>query len=86
MSGPPCTPGKTAELIFSAHSCLAEDEPAARAAERLVRRGGDEVGVRHRVRVQLRRDEPGDVGHVHHEQRADLLAISANFAKSITRG
>ena len=35
-SGPPCWPGKTAELISLAYSSLAEDQPAARAAERLV--------------------------------------------------
>ena len=53
---------------------LAEDEAAARPAQRLVRGAGHEVGVRHRVGVELRRDQPGDVGHVDHEQRPDLLA------------
>ena len=42
---------------------LAEDEAAARAGERLVRRRGDEVAVRHRVRMQTRGDEPGEVRH-----------------------
>ena len=54
-SGPPCWPGNTAELIFFACSSLAEDHAAARAAERLVDRRGDDVGVRHRARVQARR-------------------------------
>ena len=45
----------------------AEDQPAAGAAERLVDRGGDDVGVRHRVGVQARGDEPGEVRHVDHQ-------------------
>ena len=52
---------------------LAEDEPGARAGEGLVARRGDEVAVRHRVRMEPRGDEPGDVGHVAEEERADLV-------------
>ena len=33
----------------------------------------DDVGPLHGVRVQARRDEARDVGHVDHEQRADLV-------------
>ena len=49
----------------------AEDHAAARAAEGLVDRGRDDVGVRHGVRVQARGDQAGEVGHVHHEHRPD---------------
>ena len=52
---------------------LAEDEAGARAGERLVRRRGDEVAVRRRVRVEARRDEAGEVRHVAEEERADLV-------------
>ena len=72
-SGPPCWPGNTAELIFLACSSLAEDHPAARAAERLVDRRRDHVGVRHRVGVQAGGDEAGEVGHVDHQLGADLV-------------
>src|SRR5918996_13331 len=51
----------------------AEDEPGARAGERLVRRRGDEVAVRHGVRVQPGGDKPGEVRHVAEEERADLV-------------
>ena len=51
----------------------AQDAAAPRAAQRLVGGEGDDVGVGHRVRVHATGDEPGDVGGVEHEQRADLV-------------
>ena len=57
----------------------AEDEAGARAGERLVRRRGDEVAVRHRVRVQPGGDEPGEVRHVAHQQRPDLVGDLAEL-------
>ena len=66
-------PGKTALSTACRVLVLAEDEAGARAGERLVAGRGDEVAVRHRVRVQPGGDEPGDVGHVAEEQRADLV-------------
>ena len=64
-SGPPCRPGKTAELIFLAIvGVVGEDDAAARAAEGLVRGGGDDVGERHGVGVQAGGDQPGEVRHV----------------------
>ena len=51
----------------------AEDESAARAAEGLVGRRRDEVGVRERARVEAGRDEPGDVGHVDPQERPDRV-------------
>src|SRR5918995_5752038 len=41
--------------------------------EPLVRRRGDEVAVLDRVRMQTGGDEPGEMGHVAEEQRADLV-------------
>ena len=55
---------------------LAQDDAAARTAQRLVRGGGDEVGVRHRRGVRAGGDEAGDVGHVDHEHAPTSLAIS----------
>jgi hypothetical protein len=52
---------------------LAQDDPRARAAERLVDRGGDHVGVGHGARVLPGRDEAGEVRHVDEEQGADLV-------------
>ena len=53
---------------------LAEDHPGARAAERLVGRRRDDVGAElDRVRVQARGDQAGEVRHVDHQQRADLV-------------
>ena len=72
-SGPPCWPGKTAESIFFCVLGSAEDQAAAAAADRLVRRRRDDVGVRHRARVQAGGDQPGEVRHVDHQQRADLV-------------
>ncbi len=51
----------------------AEDQPAARAAERLVHGGRDDVGVGHRARVQAGGDEAGEVGHVDDEEGADRV-------------
>ncbi len=50
-----------------------EHEAAARATERLVRRGGHEVGMREGTGVQPGRHESGEVGHVHEEQCADAV-------------
>ena len=72
-SGPPCQPGNTALSIALACCLGRQDAAATRAAQRLVRRERDDVGVRHRVRVRAAGDEPGDVGGVEHQQRADLV-------------
>ena len=69
------------------YSSLAEDHAAARAAQRFVRGCGDNVGIRHRGRVQPRGDKTRDVRHIHHQIRADLHRQSRGIAsKSITRG
>ena len=52
---------------------LAENESAARAAQALVRGGGHEIGIRHRVGMLSASDESGDVGHVHEEQCANAF-------------
>ena len=83
-SGPPWLPGNTDLSIALRVLCLAQDQPAARAAQRLVRRRRDDVGVRHRRRIHAAGDESGEVRHVHHEEsRRSRCAMSANAAKSI---
>ena len=72
-------PGKIWLLSVLAYGLLAQDEAAARAAQRLVRGGGDDVGERHRRRVHARGDEAGDVRHVHHHRRADLVGDLAEL-------
>ncbi len=56
-------------LVFGLH----EDDAAARAAQALVRRGGDHIGEGHGVRVFARDHQAGIVGDVHPEDRADFL-------------
>ena len=51
----------------------AEDDPAARAAEGLVDRRRDDVGVLDGVRVLAGGDQPGEVRHVHHQPGADRV-------------
>jgi len=54
---------------------LAEDHPGARAAERLVGGGGHHVGSElDRVRMQPGGHQPGEMGHIDHQQRAHLVS------------
>src|SRR5204862_8033731 len=50
-----------------------ENQAAARTAQRLVRRGGDDLRVRHRRRVNARRHETGEVRNIDHEDGPDLV-------------
>ncbi len=51
----------------------AEEQPAARPAQRLVRRRRHQVGVRERAGVDARGDEASDVGHVDEQDRPDRV-------------
>ena len=51
----------------------AQNHSAARAAQSFVRGGGNEIGVRHRARMDARGDQSRDVRHVHEEHRAHRL-------------
>ena len=51
----------------------ADDHPRAGTADRLVGRRRDDVGVGHGVRVDAGGDEAGEVGHVDHEEGADVV-------------
>ena len=59
---------------------FAEDRAAARAAHRLVGCERNRIRVGDRVGVELRRDEPGGVRHVHEEERPHFLG---NLAESL---
>ena len=73
MSGPPCWPGKTAELIGLACSSRHRIMPPRAPPSVLWIGGRDDVGVRDRVGVQAGGDQAGEVRHVDHEDRADLV-------------
>ena len=55
-----------------------QDDAAARAAQGLVGRRGDDMRVFHGVLQQPRGDQTGRVGHVHHQQRAHLVGDLAH--------
>ena len=69
----PLTVGKVAGSTAGGSSRAAEDQPAARPAERLVGRRRDDVGVRERRGMDAGRDEARDVGHVDEQQRPDAV-------------
>ena len=74
ISGPPCRPGNTAELIFLPMSgVVRQHHAAARAAQGLVRRRRHDMGVRQRAGIDAGRDQAGIVRHVDHEEGADLV-------------
>ena len=73
MSGPPWTAGKNGRIDRLGEFFLAKHDAAARAAQTLVRRRGDEVRMRHRARMFAGRDESGDVRHVDEEERVDRI-------------
>ena len=52
---------------------VGENHSAAGAAEGLMRRGGDNMRMRERRRMNSRRHKAGDVRDVRHEQRADFI-------------
>ena len=56
-----------------AYFSLRQDHAGARSAQRLVRGGGDDVGVLARVGMHARRHQAGDVRHVHQEDRAHRI-------------
>ena len=61
-----------------------QDHAAARAAQRLVRRGGDDIGVGHRVlvaREHLACDQTREVRHVDHQHRANLVSDLAHLGE-----
>ena len=66
-------PGNTPAVERLGVLLAAQDHASARSAQGLVRRGGDEVRVRHRARVAAGGDQAGDVRHVHHQQRSRLV-------------
>ena len=54
---------------------FAQHHAAARPAQGFMRGRGDKIGVRHRTRMQSRRDQPGDMRHVHHQKAPISSAI-----------
>ena len=60
---------------------LAENKSGARAAQRFVRGGGDDLRVRHGRGMHAAGDEAGEVRHVDDEQRAHLVGDLAHAGK-----
>jgi len=87
MSGPPCRPGKIAELIFFPKIIvIGKDHAAARTAQRFVCGVWQHVVVE-RIGMNARGNETGEMGHVHHEHRADLHQRSCGSAQNrLVRG
>ncbi|KAG0921463.1 hypothetical protein G6F32_015093 [Rhizopus arrhizus] len=52
---------------------IAQDHAATRPAQRLVRGGRGDVGMRHGRRVDATGDQPREVRHVGHEDRAHVV-------------
>ena len=52
---------------------VAQDQAAARAAQRFVRGGGGDMGMRHRRSMDAAGDEAGEMRHVHQEIGADAV-------------
>ena len=66
---------------------VGQDHAAARTAQRLVRRRGDDVSVRERARMLTAGNEAGEVRHVDHESaRRPRPRWRGTPAKSIWRG
>ena len=66
-------PGKMLEFRVLGKLLPAEDHPSARAAQGLVGGGCDKFGVGHRARMEPRRHQAGDMRHVNHHHRPDLV-------------
>ena len=73
--------GEDAGVHFLGKFLLAQDHAAARAAQGLVSRGGDNVGIGHGALVLPARDQTGNVRHVDHEQRAVAMGNVGEFFK-----
>jgi len=56
---------------------LAQDQAAPGSAQGLVGGRGDEISVGDGAGVMTRGHEAGDVGHIHHHERTDLVANGA---------
>jgi len=68
--------------LLSQILAVGEDDTTAGAAQSLVSGGGgDDVGVRDRVRVQSGGDEAGEVSHVDHEVGADKVGDSSELGE-----
>ena len=87
-SGPPCVPGKMAELMrLDEILVVGQDQAAAGAAQRLVGGGGHHVGVGDRVLVLAALLPDRQCGpYPPSASRRSSWAISASFSKSMARG
>jgi hypothetical protein len=67
-------PGENRRVEFLGQRLVVpQHQPAARAAQRLVRGGGGDMRVRHRRGMHAAGDEAGEMRHVHHQIGADMI-------------
>ena len=65
---------------------VGKDHAAARAAQRLVRRGGGDVGMGDGAGMQAGGHQTGDVGHVHQQDGPDLIGDGPENGRSRSCG
>ena len=78
-------PGKSG-INFLRVFLLAQNQAAARPAQRLVRRGRHKIRVLDRAGMHAGRDQTGDVRNVRQQKRADFAGNFAQPLKSMMRG
>src|ERR671925_362060 len=60
---------------------VGEHQPSARPAQSLMRRRGDDMGVREWRRMHAARDKPSEMRHIDHEISADGIGYLAESRK-----
>jgi len=75
--GPALPAREDRRIDFLGPLLVAQDHAAPRPTQRLVGRGGEDVGLAHRTRVNAARDEPRDVGDVGEQHGAHLVGDGA---------
>ena len=67
--------------MAAANSCLRQNHAGARPAQRFVRGGSDDVGVRHGRGMHAASNQSGEVRHVDQIERADFVGDLAHAGK-----
>ena len=60
---------------------LAENQAASRSSQSFMGSAGHNIRVFYRIRMMSGSDKPRDVGHVHHQDRADLIGDLSEFIR-----
>ncbi len=76
-----CTGENRLVHCFREFFIVCENQTAARTAERFVRGGGDDIGIRHGRGMQACGNQTRDMRHIHHKVCADLFRDFGNAFK-----